>query len=121
MLYRELLPNPVLTHHIECIWELSILPQEANRQYEVMAPDCTFEMIFSPYPITLKFSNKKQTTKVNAGGAFVGQKTSSVRFSVKRPQTVLGIRFKPFAFANLFPVSPIYLNNTTLPIEQWTI
>ena len=118
MIYREILPHPILTQHIECFWELTFAPEEVNQQYEVMVPDCTFDLIFSAYPVILEFINRKFSTKMNAGGAFVGQKTSSVRFSVKHPQTVLGIRFKPFAFAHLFPIAPITITNRTLPIEQ---
>ena len=117
MIYREKLPRPLLSQHIECIWELDILPEEANRRYEVMAPDCTFDIIFSKYPLNLEFTNQKLSVKMNAGGAFVGQKTCSVKFSVKRPQTVVGIRFKPFAFANLVAFSP-QINNKTLPLKQ---
>ena len=83
-----------------------------------MAPDCSFDIIFSTYPIILEFANRQFNTKMNAGGAFIGQKTCSVKFSVKQPQTIFGIRFKPFAFANLFPVSPEKLINRTLRLEQ---
>lgn len=117
MLYREKLPHPLLSQHIECVWELDMLPEEANRRYEVMAPDCTFDIIFSAYPLNLEFTNQKLSVRMNAGGAFVGQKTCSVKFSVQRPQTVVGIRFKPFAFANLVAFSP-QINNKTLPLKQ---
>lgn len=118
MQYNEVLPHPILTHHVECFWELTIFPEEANHQYEVMAPDCSFDVIFSTYPILLEFANRQFNTRMNAGGAFIGQKTCSVKFSVKQPQTIFGIRFKPFAFARLFPISPEKLTNRTLQLEQ---
>jgi len=117
MLYREVLPDPILSQHVECFWELTILPEEANGKYEVMAPDCTFDIIFSPYPVWLEFTNKSFSEKMNAGAAFVGQKTCSVRFSVKQPQTITGIRFKPFAFAHLFPIPAEKINDKALPIK----
>ena len=118
MVYREALPHPILTQHVECFWELTILPQAANRHYEVMAPDCTFDIIFSPLPFTLEFTNKRLSTKINAGAAFLGQKTSSIRFSVKQPQRIFGVRFKPFAFAHLFSIPPTKMNNTALPLAR---
>ena len=119
MYYREILPNPILSQHIECFWELEILPLEAKRKHEVMAPDCTFDIIFSTSPILLEFTNLGYYAKMNAGGAFVGQKTTGIKFSIKTPQTVVGIRFKPFAFAKFFPISPQSLTNRTIPIEQF--
>lgn len=118
MLYREVLPPPLLTQHVECFWQLSISPKASNHRYEVMAPDCTFDIIFSSHPLLLGFSDQKLSAKMNAGGAFVGQKTSSVRFLVRQPQEITGIRFKPFAFAQQFPVNPRTLINRTLPLEQ---
>ena len=118
MLYREVLPDPILTQHVECFWELTILPEEANCHYEVMAPDCTFDIIFSAYPLELNFTNRTSTAKMNAGGAFVGQKTCGVQFAVHRPQRITGIRFKPFAFAHLFSIPPNQINDKTLPIKE---
>ena len=118
MIYREVLPQPLLTQHIECIWELSIQPKEANRKYEVMAPDCTFDIVFSELPILLAFKNGGGVEKIKAGGAFVGQKTGSVKLCVKKAQTVLGIRFKPFAFAHLFSFSPSRIKNRAIALDQ---
>lgn len=118
MIYREVLPDPILTHHVECFWELTILPQATNCKYEVMAPDCTFDIIFSPFPLNTSFANSNFNTKINAGGAFVGQKTSGIRFSVKQAQRIIGIRFKPFAFAKLLPIAAQAITNKTLPLGK---
>lgn len=118
MMYREVLPPSLLIHHVECFWEMTISPQEGKHHYEVMAPDCTFDIIFSPSPLSLEFTNHQCCINMNAGGAFVGQKTSSVRFLVQRPHKVVGIRFKPFAFAHLLPFAPTSLTNKSIPLGQ---
>ncbi len=118
MEYREFSPDSMFTHHVECFWELDLNPEEVNRHYEVWAPDCTFDMMFSRYPVCLKFTNERTWQVVAAGASFVGQKTSGLKLLVKQRQKVFGIRFKPFAFAHLFPLSPGQLNNRAMALDQ---
>ena len=55
---------------------------------------------------------------MEAGATFLGQKTASVRVCVHKPQRLKGIRFKPFALANLFSFAQNRLNNQAIPLQR---
>lgn len=118
MYYQEFEPSPAFSQHVECFWELELSPEETNKPYEVLAPDCTFDIVFCDQPLSLFFVHKNGKEKIPAGAIFIGQKTSGIYFCITRPQKVFGIRFKPFAFAHLFSVSPDQLTNKAIPLDK---
>ena len=118
MIYDELIPDSIFSQHIETFWQLEVQPAEINRVGEVFAPDCTFDIIFCTYPITLSYTNAIKNQILSPGANFVGQKLSSVQIEASHSQTITGIRFKPFAFAHLFALPPKKLNNRVLSLEK---
>lgn len=118
MQYQELQPKAHFSKHVECFWQLELAPDEVENQCELWSPDCTFEMVFSPQALFLQFTGKQGLTKVPAGGAFLGQKTTGARFCTSAPLKLFGIRFKPFAFARLLGAKLSQLNDKSVPIQK---
>ncbi len=116
--YSEFQPKASFSRHIECFWRLTLQPKEVNQQYELLAPDCSFDIIFSEDPVQFLSVHSVEKQNLPAGAVFVGQKTSGTYFSITQPQEIFGIRFKPFAFAHLFPIPPNQLTNKVLPLER---
>ena len=96
MVYQEYLPDSVFSRHVECIWQLTLKPEQTNQPCEVFAPDCTFDIVFCKNPIHLRFINIQQQECLPEGVAFIGQKTSGVKLSVSQKQLITGIRFQAF-------------------------
>ena len=101
MQYIEHLPSALLSQHLECYWEMQLSPGELDAPFEVLAPDCTFDIWFVQDPILTIAHHSSTVRTVSRGTFFVGQKTNGIRLSVLKPTRLFGIRFKPFAFANL--------------------
>ncbi|MCB0653976.1 MAG: AraC family transcriptional regulator [Saprospiraceae bacterium] len=110
MLYVEYLPKSTLSRHVECFWELDFAPDDLRGQFEMLSPDCTYDIIFSTENLSFRPINASTWQKIPTGAAFMGQRTSSIQYKVTRPVKIFGIRFKPFAFWNLIPF-PLYKLN----------
>lgn len=119
MQYKEYLPSPFFSRFIECHWELTCEPGKLDQQYDVWAPDCTFELIFSASSFYLYYINQKQVTYVAPGSTIIGQKTGSVFLDLKKQDTLFGIRFKPFAFTSFFNIPLHQLNNKAVPLSKF--
>lgn len=118
MQYKEYQPSALLSQHVECYWEMQFMAEELNSPNEFLSPDCTFDILFTKTPFHIKSNQDKIWKPVFPGATFLGQKTSGVTFSVSQEVRILGIRFKPFAFANLIE-QPLYLfNDQVLALDQ---
>lgn len=118
MEYREFLPNAYLSRHIECFWEMELLPNEVDQPFEAWSPDCTFDLIFCDIPASLRFAHKQKWEKLPAQATLLGQRTSSIQFQLSQPLRLFGIRFKPFAFANLLRIPCDQMTNKLLPMSD---
>jgi AraC-like DNA-binding protein len=118
MQYQEFQPKPVFSHHIECFWQMTLMPGDVESRYEMWSPDCTFDVVFSDRSFQLKFATGKPPVKVSSGGVFIGQKTSCVQFCTAATVRLFGIRFKPFAFAHLPEIPLSRLNDLALPLDK---
>ena len=118
MHYQEFQPSPVFTRHVECFWTMEMQPGELNDPFEFLLPDCTFDILFSGQELYLKSINDRRSEKIPAGAAFSGQKTGSFRFGIYRPTRIFGIRFKPFAFANLIETPLCHFNDRVYPLDS---
>lgn len=118
MKYREFSPEAFLTRHIESIWELELTPHTVNHTFENLSPDCTFDLFLSPNPLWVQFTHKRNWEKLPAAATLVGQRTSGMRLHVLYPTRLLGIRFKPFAFANLLSIPLYKLTDKLIPLSM---
>ncbi|MCB0520724.1 MAG: AraC family transcriptional regulator [Lewinellaceae bacterium] len=118
MQYQEFQPAALFSQHIECYWELRLLPNDLERRFEILAPDCTYEILLADHPFFITNFNKKQRERVGRGASLAGQKTTGFCFGVDRPTTIFGIRFKPFAFANLISNPLSQFNDKVLPLDK---
>ena len=117
MQYREFSPEAFLTRHVESIWEMQLNPSQVNNTFENLSPDCTFDLVICPSPVRVQFTHKSKWEKLPATATLIGQRTSCLRFHVQRPTTLLGIRFKPFAFANLLDIPLYHLTDKLIPLH----
>lgn len=118
MQYREFSPDAFFTRHIESIWEMQLIPQTINNVFENLPPDCTFDLIICPQPVWVRFTHKATWEKLPATATLIGQRTSGLRFHVLQPTRLLGIRFKPFAFANRLTIPLHKLTDQLLPLQK---
>lgn len=118
MLYKEYLPTSTFSRHVECFWELEFKPQDLKGRFELLSPDCTYDIIFSTEQFSFKSIQSAKWQKIPSGAAFMGQKTSSIHYGVSKPVKVFGIRFKPFAFWNLISIPLYKLNDNAFALEQ---
>ena len=107
------MPSNLLSQHIECYWDLQLAPGELDSPYEVLAPDCTFDIWFITEAVEISTITQLSSKKIESGVFFIGQKTTSFQLSVKQPTRIFGIRFKPFAFANLIQ-KPLFQFNDSI-------
>ncbi|MCB0633344.1 MAG: helix-turn-helix domain-containing protein [Saprospiraceae bacterium] len=117
MQYREFTPEAFLSRHVECIWELQLSPHTVNHTFENLSPDCTFDLILCPSPIWIQFTHKRKWEKLPATATLIGQRTSGMRFHVLRGTRLLGMRFKPFAFANRLAMPMHKLTDRLIPLS----
>ncbi len=118
MKYQEFQSSVHLSKHIECYWEMDLSPKDLKSPLELLSPDCTFDILITNHPVSIKFHRDNNWTKVNPGANFIGQKNNCISFSVKQNTRLFGIRFKPFAFANLSPIPLFHFNDQSLPLDQ---
>lgn len=118
MQYQEQAAQPHFSRHIECFWELELHPDEAKSPCELLVPDCTFDLVFCTNPIPFSLVGQTCIERMSIGANFIGQKTTGLYLCPKESQRIFGVRFKPFALAHLFPVSPQQLTDKVLPLQQ---
>ncbi len=118
MNYQEFQPRPIFSEHVECFWELELMPDEVTSPFEVWVPDCTFDILFSEYPFSLRFAKNGRWENINSGAVFVGLKSSCVQWCIPKVVRVFGVRFMPFAFAGAFPVPPNRLNDSVYELTR---
>lgn len=118
MLYQEYLPTKAFSRHVECFWELEFAPEDLQGQFELLSPDCTYDMIFSEEPFTFRPVHEKHWRHIPVGAAFMGQRTNCIHYGVSKPVRIFGIRFKPFAFWNLISVPLFKLNDNAFALGE---
>lgn len=118
MLYKEIPPPAYLSKHIESYWEIDLLPNESSNIIELFLPNCTFNIIFTNQVLHIGNISKKRSKASHSKAIFIGQISSSIQLHTTEPIHIYGIRFKPFAFANIIK-QPIYLlNDQFFPLQQ---
>jgi len=118
MQYTEFLPNDYFSHHIECYWQMSIGTDDDNHFEELLLPTCTFNIIFTDQPCYISTKSDSNWIHFQPGAAFLGQRNNCIQIKSKVPLKLFGIRFKPFAFANIIDTPIFKLNDEFVPIGK---
>lgn len=119
MRYSESLPDNQFSHHVESYWNvISEMNSNAAEPLEMFLPTCTFNIIFINAPCYVTSNLKRKWILLNPGAAFIGQTNTSLYFKSKRALNIKGIRFKPFAFANLISNPLFYFNDSIIELEK---
>ncbi|GEM_PF-1422709 len=114
--YEEKIPNARFTRHVECFWCVRAMKEDRSSQIEILLPTCTFNIIFVNEPCFVKV-NQDRWVCLLPGANFLGQTNSLLSVRMKASTSIIGIRFKPFAFANIIKKPLVELNDQIVPIN----
>ncbi|MDW3652558.1 MAG: helix-turn-helix domain-containing protein [Bacteroidia bacterium] len=118
MHYKEIHVPDHFSRHVEIYWEMQIKAGELNHLNDLLLPDCTFNIIFTDQDLFIKAAYEKLWKCIPAGVHFLGQRNTPLSFRVKKSIRVFGIRFKPFAFANILDIPVHKLTDQFLVLSQ---
>lgn len=118
MEYAEYLPDEAFSHHIESYWQMSNIADISTIPAELLIPTCTFNIIFTEHPCLIRTKMNSNWVPFNPGAAFFGQRNKSIDIQSAKPLKLWGVRFKPFAFANLLNTPIFKLNDSFYPLDK---
>ncbi len=115
--YKEIIPNQLFTRHVECywLWRKTHVDGEVNN---ITLPMCTFNFVLLSHDCYVSRGSDHSRMALKKGAYFIGQIDTYLSFMADGPLQVIGIRFKPFAFANIIKVPIFKLNNCLLPLSE---
>lgn len=99
--YREIAPTADLAALVECFWVSEVETDECRR----ILPDGCLDLLF--------FSRGKQLVEARCVGVMTRPHTASLR----RGQSILGVRFHPGMAGMCLPCEVPLLNDRTVPLE----
>ncbi|WP_299223498.1 helix-turn-helix domain-containing protein [uncultured Aquimarina sp.] len=118
MKYKETLPDQLFSHHVESYWHIFSDEQLTADPLEMFLPTCTFNIIFIDSPCIVRSNSQIKWMRLKPGAYFIGQTNTSLSFESKRAINITGVRFKPFAFANLIKNPLIDFNDSIVALEK---
>ncbi len=118
MNYSETNTDAILSHHIESYWKLENNKDHSSIPMELLLPTCTFNIIFTHQTYWIKSSLLSEWKKVLPGVYFIGQTTTCLSIKSDLPISIIGVRFKPFAFSTLFDIPVFQLNEIVTPLSE---
>lgn len=118
MTYTETLPDNIFTHHIESYWDMPILNKNGISKLELLLPTCTFNIIFTDQTCMIKTHPLSDWVVLEAGASFFGQRTSCIYIKSDVAIKISGVRFKPFAFANIINMPIFQLNDGVTHLNE---
>ncbi|MFT4535263.1 MAG: methylphosphotriester-DNA--protein-cysteine methyltransferase [Saprospiraceae bacterium] len=118
MQYSEMLPDDVYTRHVESYWHVASCKGTEASPLELLLPTCTFNIIVTDQPCYVKLTSESKWVSLRPGALFFGQRNCSVQIKSKRHLNLCGIRFKPFAFANIITTPVFQLNDSFIPLDK---
>lgn len=118
MKYKEVLPDDIFTHHIECYWSMEALFVNAFSSIDLLLPTCTFNIMFVDEPCFIKLKTDSDWIYQSPGAVFLGQRNSCIHLRSNKPLNIYGIRFKPFAFANILGIPAYTLNDELVNLDS---
>ena len=118
MKYSEAYPDNIFSHHVESFWQLCSSQDHFVHPLELLLPTCTFNIVFTQKPCFIKDQGSSAWTLLQPGATFIGQASNCLYIKSKNPISIKGIRFKPFAFANIINAPIFQLNDAFLPLTE---
>jgi AraC-like DNA-binding protein len=118
MHYSEVLPDDIFSNHIESYWNVPASFNNDGTPIELLLPTCTFNIIFTDKPCQIKMQPKADWEYLNPGATFFGQRHSCILLKADNALEITGVRFKPFAFANILNTPIFRFNDDFTPIES---
>ena len=118
MLYTEVLPDDAFTRHVESYWHVSSCMGTEESPIELLLPTCTFNIIVTDQPCFVKLTTDSKWVRLRPGAVFFGQRSCSIRIKSKRQLNICGIRFKPFAFANIINTPVFQFNDSFISLNK---
>ncbi len=118
MQYTEIFPDDIFSHHVESYWHLSGFPEEKWSPAELLLPTCTFNIIFTDQPCFVKTKMNPKWIRLKPGATFFGQRNSCIQIKSDHSLNLCGIRFKPFAFAQIIDIPIFKLNDELTRFDQ---
>lgn len=115
--YRETLPDHLFSHHVESYWHIFSDEQLTKDPLEMFLPTCTFNIIFIDAPCVVRCNTQTKWMQLKPGAYFIGQTNTLLSFKSNSALTITGVRFKPFAFANLIKNPLIDFNDSIIALE----
>ena len=115
--YKERLPDPSLSRHVESYWEVSSQEEEGVHVSELLLPTCTFNLLILDDSCHMKVGYENRWISLDSGVYFCGLRHTSMYLRKTTAFSVRGVRIKPFALSNLLKVPAYNLTDTLHPIE----
>ena len=104
MKYSENYPDSIFSHHVESYWQIQSTLNHSVKPLKLLLPTCTFNIIFIHSPCYIKNQKNSSWSLLPPGASFIGQASNCLYIKSYYPISLIGIRFKPFAFANIIKV-----------------
>ncbi len=118
MEYRETLPDHLFSHHVESYWHTFSDQQLTKDPLEMFLPTCTFNIVFIDAPCVVRCNSQTKWMSLKPGVYFIGQTNTILSFKSKIAINITGVRFKPFAFANIIKNPLIHFNDSIIALEK---
>ncbi len=118
MKYTETYPDAIFSRHIESYWQVKTEVSYSTRPLEILLPTCTFNIIFSQQPCYIKSLSQPTWQLISPGVSFIGQTSEHLCIKSDTPIDIIGVRFKPFAFANILSIPAIQLSGSVVDLDQ---
>ncbi len=81
-------------------------------------PTCTFNIVFIDAPCSVRCNLQTKWMPLKPGAYFIGQTNTLLHFKSKNAINITGVRFKPFAFANIIKNPLIHFNDSMIALEK---
>ncbi|GGG07755.1 hypothetical protein GCM10011344_05380 [Dokdonia pacifica] len=116
--YRETLPDHLFSHHVESYWHVFSDEQFTKDPLEMFLPTCTFNIVFIDSFCMVRCNTQTKWIPLKPGAYFIGQTNTVLSFKSNNAINITGVRFKPFAFANLIKNPLIDFNDSIIALEN---
>lgn len=118
MFFSEVLPDDIFSHHVESYWHINNINDKIDDSLELLLPTGTFNIIFFDQACFIKTKHNNNWKKQSPGTVFLGQRSTLINIKSDSELNLWGVRFKPFAFANIINAPLFLLNDEVHPMNS---